>query len=118
MWRTGRVGSIADGMPRLINVSNRLPVTVAATANGGHEIRRSSGGLVAALEGVGGGRYGLTWIGWPGGAVDEADRPGHLGLRAMRDRAQVAGADLQVLRREEGGTRVRLSFPSGGSARP
>jgi signal transduction histidine kinase len=45
------------------------------------------------------------------GPDDEDGRPGHLGLRSMRDRAQVAGAVLEVGRREEGGTRVRLSFP-------
>jgi signal transduction histidine kinase len=38
-------------------------------------------------------------------------RPGHLGLAAMRDRAQVAGGALEVDRRAEGGTRVRLTLP-------
>ena len=42
---------------------------------------------------------------------DEVDRPGHLGLASMRDRAAVAGATLEIGPRDEGGTRVRLSFP-------
>ena len=54
----------------IINVSNRLPVTV-----GEDKITRSSGGLVAALEGMGDSQYALKWLGWPGGHVaDEARR--------------------------------------------
>jgi trehalose 6-phosphate synthase/phosphatase len=52
----------------LINVSNRLPVTV------GEQIKKSSGGLVAALEGMGDERYALKWLGWPGGEIDDAVR--------------------------------------------
>ena len=52
-------------MPNIINVSNRLPVTV------GEEIKKSSGGLVAALEGVSLDHGELKWIGWPGKALDE-----------------------------------------------
>jgi trehalose 6-phosphate synthase/phosphatase len=52
----------------LINVSNRLPVTV------GENIERSSGGLVAALEGLGGERRQLKWLGWPGGEVGDPAR--------------------------------------------
>ncbi|MEO8439125.1 MAG: bifunctional alpha,alpha-trehalose-phosphate synthase (UDP-forming)/trehalose-phosphatase [Spartobacteria bacterium] len=49
----------------LINVSNRLPVTV------GEKIRKSSGGLVAALEGLSTEQFDLKWIGWPGSVVPE-----------------------------------------------
>jgi len=52
----------------IINVSNRLPVTV------GSEITKSSGGLVAALEGIDKSAYDLHWLGWPGANVPEADR--------------------------------------------
>ncbi|MDQ6861012.1 MAG: bifunctional alpha,alpha-trehalose-phosphate synthase (UDP-forming)/trehalose-phosphatase [Verrucomicrobiota bacterium] len=52
----------------LINVSNRLPVTVA------EKITKSSGGLVAALEGLSTDEYDLTWIGWPGGSIEEDER--------------------------------------------
>ena len=51
-------------MPKTrINVSNRLPVTVEKD-----RITRSSGGLVAALEGLPKDEYDTKWIGWPGAA--------------------------------------------------
>jgi trehalose-6-phosphate synthase len=50
----------------LINVSNRLPVTVEED-----RIIKSSGGLVAALEGLPEGQYKTKWIGWPGAAFPE-----------------------------------------------
>jgi trehalose 6-phosphate synthase/phosphatase len=53
---------------RVINISNRLPVTV------GEKITKSSGGLVAALEGLSKEEYDLTWIGWPGGAIEDPAR--------------------------------------------
>ncbi len=54
----------------LINVSNRLPVTIE-----GKEIRKSSGGLVAALGGFSPNEYNLKWLGWPGASIeDEAQR--------------------------------------------
>ncbi len=49
-------------MKTLINVSNRLPVTIGKT------IEKSSGGLVAALEGLDK-IYDFKWIGWAGGVV-------------------------------------------------
>lgn len=56
-------------MPKIvINISNRLPVTV------GEQITKSSGGLVAALEGLSADQYDLKWIGWPGGAIENPDR--------------------------------------------
>ena len=42
----------------LINVSNRLPVTVEED-----RVIKSSGGLVAALEGLPEGEYKTKWIG-------------------------------------------------------
>src|SRR3954470_22975233 len=48
----------------IINVSNRLPVTVSDD-----KITKSSGGLVAALEGVSTDQYDLKWLGWPGKQV-------------------------------------------------
>jgi trehalose 6-phosphate synthase/phosphatase len=53
----------------LINVSNRLPVTVEED-----RVTKSSGGLVAALEGLPEGQYKTKWIGWPGAAFPEEDR--------------------------------------------
>ncbi|HEY0791598.1 MAG TPA: bifunctional alpha,alpha-trehalose-phosphate synthase (UDP-forming)/trehalose-phosphatase [Chthoniobacterales bacterium] len=53
----------------LINVSNRLPVTVKAD-----QVTKSSGGLVAALEGLSRDEYTTKWIGWPGAAFPDPDR--------------------------------------------
>ncbi len=54
-------------MKPLTVVSNRLPVTVGET------IEKSSGGMVAALEGLGE-NADFQWIGWAGGAVEDPDR--------------------------------------------
>lgn len=55
--------------PRLIIVSNRLPVTLERTSHG-LTVQPSSGGLVSALlplfQGSGG-----AWVGWPGTDYDE-----------------------------------------------
>jgi trehalose-6-phosphate synthase len=52
-------------MPRTsINVSNRLPVTVQED-----QVLKSSGGLVAALEGLPEEHFKTKWIGWPGGRI-------------------------------------------------
>src|ERR1700746_1347445 len=53
----------------LINVSNRLPVTVE-----GDKVTKSAGGLVAALEGLSQERCTTKWIGWPGTAIAETAR--------------------------------------------
>jgi trehalose 6-phosphate synthase/phosphatase len=63
----------------LINVSNRLPVTVGAD-----KITKSSGGLVAALEGLSKHEYKTTWIGWPGAAFSEPVRQQEV-ERVLRD---------------------------------
>ena len=52
---------------RVINVSNRLPISLGADGT----LNRSSGGLVSALEGVGD-AIDLAWIGWPGSAASDA----------------------------------------------
>ncbi|MEO5721385.1 MAG: bifunctional alpha,alpha-trehalose-phosphate synthase (UDP-forming)/trehalose-phosphatase [Chthoniobacterales bacterium] len=52
----------------IVNISNRLPVTVA------EEITKSSGGLVAALDGLSPTEYDLKWIGWPGGTFGDPAR--------------------------------------------
>ncbi|MEJ2040863.1 MAG: bifunctional alpha,alpha-trehalose-phosphate synthase (UDP-forming)/trehalose-phosphatase, partial [Desulfosarcinaceae bacterium] len=48
----------------LMIVSNRLPVTVGET------IKRSSGGLISAIDGIDGGRP-FQWIGWAGGNIED-----------------------------------------------
>src|SRR5687768_2877355 len=65
---------------RIINVSNRLPVTIE-----GDEFKKSSGGLVTALEGVSGGRYELKWIGWTGDSVADPARQRELEERFTRE---------------------------------
>src|SRR5690242_9570907 len=55
-------------MSKVINVSNRLPVTV------GEELRKSSGGLVAALDGIVSDRGAVRWVGWPGAEIADANR--------------------------------------------
>ena len=47
-------------MPKIINVANRLPVTIKVG-----KINPSSGGLVAAMEGLKD-SYELEWVGWAG----------------------------------------------------
>ena len=42
-------------------------------------------------------------------------RPGHYGIRGMRERAATLGARLQMSRREGGGTAVRLTLPSSSA---
>jgi trehalose 6-phosphate synthase/phosphatase len=55
-------------MNNLIVVSNRLPIKIS-----GETFEKSSGGLVAAIEGAGK-DFDLKWIGWPGGAIGDPER--------------------------------------------
>ena len=55
----------------IVVASNRLPFTLARTANG-LERRSSTGGLVAALEPILRKRGG-TWVGWPGTEIRESE---------------------------------------------
>lgn len=55
-------------MRKVFNVANRLPVTL------GNPIRKSSGGLVAALEGISNDDFALQSVGWPGAAVPENEQ--------------------------------------------
>ncbi|MFA5292015.1 MAG: bifunctional alpha,alpha-trehalose-phosphate synthase (UDP-forming)/trehalose-phosphatase [Phycisphaerae bacterium] len=55
-------------MTRIINITNRLPLTI------GEEIVESGGGVVSALEGVRR-NYDMIWVGWPGKTVaDKKDQ--------------------------------------------
>lgn len=66
-------------LTRVINVSNRLPVSLDDDG----QLSRSSGGLVSALEGVGD-SIDLAWIGWPGGGIDDPAQHADL-TRRMAD---------------------------------
>jgi trehalose 6-phosphate synthase/phosphatase len=57
----------------LINVSNRLPVAIK---NG--EMTKSSGGLVAALEGLPKDDYDQKWVGWPGSEIADKKEQKHI----------------------------------------
>lgn len=52
---------------KVISVSNRLPVTLGKT------IKKSSGGLVSAMEGMEQ-QLDMCWIGWPGSVISDAKR--------------------------------------------
>lgn len=55
-------------MGRIINVANRLPVTVGET------MQKSSGGLISALEGAAADKFDLVWVGWPGSTIEDPVR--------------------------------------------
>lgn len=59
--------------PRLIVVSNRLPVTVSRNEAGDWDFRVSSGGLVSALAGVKN-KIPFIWVGWTGVEVASSDQ--------------------------------------------
>lgn len=65
------------GSPRLITVSNRLPVTVTSTREG-FVLHQSAGGLATGMRGPHEQLEGI-WIGWPGDVSRiEASRRGEL----------------------------------------
>lgn len=66
-------GASATRAPRLIVVSNRLPVTVTKDDNGVWKFRVSSGGLVSALAGVKN-KVPFVWVGWTGTEVAASDQ--------------------------------------------
>ena len=69
---------------RLINVSNRLPVAIK---NG--EMTKSSGGLVAALEGLPEDDYEQKWIGWPGAEISDKKEQKHIARKLADEYACV-----------------------------
>ena len=68
--------------PRLLIVSNRLPVTIRQDADD-FAVERSSGGLATALSHPHAARNSL-WLGWPGSSYDSADDRRRL-TRRLRD---------------------------------
>jgi len=65
MERQKKSRSRSRSKPRLVIVSNRLPVVVSRTESGSWHARPGSGGLVTALAPVLRNRGGV-WMGWPG----------------------------------------------------
>lgn len=80
-------------MSNIINISNRLPVTIKEG-----KIHSSSGGLVSALEGVAGEHHTLRRIGWPGQVPDDPAARAELGrkLREEFDCIPVFLTDTEV----------------------
>ena len=65
-------------MKSIVNVSNRLPITIDET------IKRSAGGLAAAMEGLDS-NLNLKWVGWAGGNVQGAAQRDRL-TKEVRER--------------------------------
>ncbi len=84
---------------RLIVVSNRVPVSIERTADGGCRCHPGSGGLVTALAPVMQSRGGV-WVGWPG--LDHADEAAGIALAGLGERAgyQLAPVYLSESERE------------------
>ena len=55
---------------RLLLVSNRLPITIKRSEDGGYDFSMSSGGLVSGLSGLSKSTT-FQWYGWPGLEVPE-----------------------------------------------
>ncbi|KAL1894098.1 Trehalose-6-P synthase/phosphatase complex synthase subunit [Ceratocystis pirilliformis] len=66
--------SAADQPPpgRLLLLSNRLPITIKKSEDGGYSFSMSSGGLVTGLSGLSK-TTSFQWYGWPGLEVPEED---------------------------------------------
>jgi trehalose 6-phosphate synthase/phosphatase len=77
---------------KIINVANRLPVTIGDT------IEKSSGGLVSALEGAATDGYDLMWVGWPGNSDLTLEEQATLKTQLMDqfDYAPVFLSELEV----------------------
>ena len=82
---------MADG--KLVVVSNRLPVTLRRTAEGGWRTERSSGGLATAMGPILERTPGL-WVGWPGDLADGADAARAAELARWRDENGYVAVDL------------------------
>ena len=66
---------------RLLLVSNRLPITIKRSEDGGYDFSLSSGGLVSGLSGLSKATT-FHWYGWPGLEIPE-DEVGRLSERLL-----------------------------------
>lgn len=57
---------------RLLLVSNRLPITIKRSDDGGYDFSMSSGGLVSGLSGLSKSTT-FQWYGWPGLEVPDGE---------------------------------------------
>ena len=60
------------GESRLLLVSNRLPITIKRSEDGGYDFSMSSGGLVSGLSGLSKSTT-FQWYGWPGIEVPDSE---------------------------------------------
>lgn len=58
--------------PRLIIVSNRLPITIKKLEDESYECSKSTGGLAGALGGLAK-SMPFRWFGWPGLEIPQED---------------------------------------------
>lgn len=70
---------MAHEEPRLLVISNRLPVTLTRKEDGSYDCQMSSGGLVSGLKGLSKARP-FHWFGWAGLEVPDD------GKEAVRER--------------------------------
>lgn len=75
---------------RLVMVSNRLPISLEHTEEGGWRTHPAAGGVVSALDPVMR-RRGGVWVGWPGVAGETTDT-----LRQVLDEHHNANADYRL----------------------
>ncbi|KAI4148764.1 MAG: hypothetical protein LQ340_004953 [Diploschistes diacapsis] len=71
------------GESRLLLVSNRLPITIKRSQDGGYDFSMSSGGLVSGLSGLSKSTT-FKWYGWPGIEVPN-NEAGHLKERLIEE---------------------------------
>lgn len=91
-----------------------LQIVREALANVEHHAQAQRAWLWLAPVEVAGARLLEVRIEDDGVGIDSLESPRHhFGLAIMRDRAQLLGGELQIERRAEGGTRVRLRLPIG-----
>lgn len=73
----------SKGDSRLLLISNRLPITIKRSEDGGYDFSMSSGGLVSGLSGLSKSTT-FQWYGWPGIEVPE-DEAGPLKQRLKEE---------------------------------
>jgi trehalose 6-phosphate synthase/phosphatase len=78
---------------KLIVVSNRLPLTLRAEAEGGWRTERSTGGLATAMSPILA-RTGGLWVGWPGDSPSARDPAREGTLRAWGEEHGYVAVDL------------------------
>lgn len=64
--------SLSELAPRLLVVSNRLPVSIKRSQDGTYDFSHGSGGLVTGLSGLAE-STGFIWYGWPGQEIPEGE---------------------------------------------